>query len=139
MRDDSENKFRISLSATCYRWIAPYEYDTQIIRTEPEKQVVRYAVKGEEVHIYKNGEYLNTFDIKTIGDMNAAGTNEEFLSSAKPANINDGENLISNPDFAATAHNAAPAGRVSDLALGKPPTPRIQEKSKYHKLQAYHE
>ena len=84
-----------------------------------------------------NGEYVNSFALATIGNMNAQGTAEEFIISEKPANINDEANMISNPDFAASTHNGAPAGWLSDITLGGGTNPRIQEKSQTTELSAY--
>ena len=137
VRDASEKGFRTSLSDNSFRWIAPFEDDIQIVKSEGVKEVIRYAVENETVHIYKNNEYLNSYALAVIGNMNGSGTIEEFATTEKPADIHDKNNLIAEPDFASSVHNGAPAKWVSDIALGGGTNPRIQEKSQTTELSAY--
>ncbi len=125
--------FRTSLSGNTFLWTAPFTDDNPRIATVTnQKQIIRYVVKGNEVHIYRNGKYDNTFSLQSFYKMNEAGTAEQ------PDLIEPTINLLSNPDFAGDAHNAAPTGWTSDATLGSPsPNSRIQEKSQTTELSAY--
>lgn len=136
-RDGFGKGFRTALSAESLRWAVPFANMRQIQSVENTRQVLRYAVQGEKVHVYRNSEFVETFDIAAVGNMNAAGDVEQELSTTKPANMYDGVNLIANADFKNDAHNAAPSGWVSDRTLGVAPNPRIQEKSQTTELSAY--
>lgn len=137
VRDGNGTGFRTALSSESLRWAAPFSAIRQITASENSTQIIRYAVQGEKVHIYRNGKFSETFNLTQIGDMNEAGTAELNLSVVKPSDLYDGVNLIPNADFRNDAHNAAPAGWTSDVTMGGSPNPRIQEKSQTTELSAY--
>lgn len=136
-RDGMGKGFRTALSTESFRWASPLAAMRQISRVDAEKQVIRYAVQSNQVHIYRNGVFEESFDLAEIGTVDATGGVEEPLQSMKPTNFYDGINLITNPDFKDDAHNAAPTGWTSDKAMGTSPNPRIQEKSGTTELSAY--
>ncbi|MDL2241378.1 T9SS type A sorting domain-containing protein, partial [Bacteroidales bacterium OttesenSCG-928-L03] len=138
-RDGYGKGFRTSMNQETFRFTAPFSSDlASLSKTDNrETQVVRYAVEGEKVHIYQNKQYLKSYDLVAIGNMNNTGTLEEEIAIEKPDNITDESNLIDNPNFAADAHNAAPTGWLSNITLGSGVNPRIQEKSQTTELSAY--
>jgi len=137
LRDGIGTGFRTSLASESFRWAAPFTSIRQISRSDNSKQIIRYAVQGNQVHIYKNKKFAESFNLTQIGDMNENGSSEISVPFIKPTNLYDGLNLISNPDFKNDAHNAAPIGWISDKSLGTSPNPRVQEKSQTTELSAY--
>lgn len=137
-RDENQQGFRTSLNTDYFRWISPFNKNLFIENVNNNKQVIRYAVQTNNVHVYLNEEFVNTFSLTGVGNMNATGNAEEAIGSEKPANMNDKVNIIENPDFANDVHNAAPTGWLSDATLGNgSPNARIQEKSQTTELAAY--
>jgi hypothetical protein len=130
--------FRTSLSETSLRWTAPFDESRQISTTAGGKQVARYAVKDNQVYVYLNGEYVDIFDLASIGNMNEEGSKEITVNPAKPENMYDGVNLIGNPDFANDPHNGYPTGWFADRTMGVGGgSPRVQQKEQTTELSAY--
>lgn len=136
-RDGMGIGFRTSLAEESLRWAAPFTGLRQIHRSDNSTQTIRYAVSGQNVHVFKNGKFIETFNLTSIGNMNDAGTAEVALTTPKPTNLYDGVNLFPNPDFQSDAHNAAPAGWTSDRPMGGAPNSRVQEKGFTTELSAY--
>lgn len=137
VRNGQGKGFRTAFSNESLRWASPFADIRQVDVLNNQKQVIRYAVQGNKVHLYRNATFVETFDVTEIGNMDAAGSAELPVSSTKPQNLYDGVNIISNADFKNDVHNAAPTGWVSDKAMGVSPNPRIQEKSQTTELSAY--
>jgi hypothetical protein len=130
--------FRTSLSDNSFRWAAPFNESRQIQATAGGKQVARYAVKDNQVYVYLNGEYVDVFDVASVGDMNEAGSAEVAVSSAKPADMYDGVNLIANPDFKNDTHNGRPTGWFADVTMGVGGgSPRVQLRESTTELNTY--
>ncbi len=137
VRNGTGNGFRTSLSPVSFRWASPFTNIRQITSVTNERQVIRYAVQNDKVHLYRNGTFVETFNVSQIGNMDAAGTTELAINNVKPINFYDGVNKIANADFKNDAHNAAPTGWISDKTMGTSPNPRVQEKSQTTELSAY--
>ncbi|NDW19148.1 hypothetical protein D0T53_09515 [Dysgonomonas sp. 216] len=123
-RDENGSGLRTSLSSSSLTWILPFAQPLTIASTGTTEQVVRYAVQSDKVHVYRNGEYEESFDKASVGDMNADGTTETDIISG--ISIYDESNIIANPDFKATANNEAPSGWISEKTLGGGTNPRVQ-------------
>lgn len=123
-RDESGLGLRSSLSPTSFQWIAPVTSPIKIETVESEKQIIRYAVEGSNVHIYKNGEYVNSYERKDIGNLDETGLSE--ITASKNISVYDASNMISNPDFRATANNTAPSGWLSEKTMGGGTQARVQ-------------
>jgi hypothetical protein len=102
--------FRTSLSENSFQWAAPFSASTEISSTEGGTQVARYAVKDDQVYVYLNGNFVDIFNLASIGDMNEAGSEEIAVSTEKPEDMYDDGNLIANPDFAGDNVNTKPTG-----------------------------
>jgi quinol monooxygenase YgiN len=124
VRSGSGMGFRTSLSDNSFKWAAPFSASSEISATEGGKQVVRYAVKDNQVYVYLNGNYVDVFDLASVGDMDGDGTTEVSIAFVKSGNVYayadmyDGVNLITNPDFRDDAMNAAPTGWGPSGSLG---------------------
>jgi hypothetical protein len=130
--------FRTSLSDNSFKWAAPFSAISEISETERGKQVARYAVKDDQVYVYLNGDYVDVFDLASVGNMNEAGSAEIAVSSEKPDDMYDGVNLITNPDFANDTHNGKPTGWVADVTMGiGGASPRVQLKEQTTELTSY--
>lgn len=137
VRNGRGRGFRTALSQESLRLASPFADIRQLEVVNNQKQVIRYAVQGEKIHLYRNGTFVEIFDAAEVGNMDAAGTVELVLNNQKPQNFYDGINIVSNADFKNDAHNAAPTAWVSDKTMGVSPNPRIQEKSQTTELSAY--
>ncbi len=137
VRNGTGNGFRSSLSNEMLQWASPFANIHQINSLNTEKQVLRYAVQADKVHLYRNGNFIETFDALQIGNMDSTGEAEIAVSIEKPANLYDGMNKIANADFKNDAHNTAPLGWISDKTMGVSPNPRVQEKSQTTELTTY--
>jgi hypothetical protein len=130
--------FRTAMSANSFNQAAPFnaEYLPEISATDnTAKQVIRYAVQADKVHIYQQGEFVKSLDITAVGNMNQAGTVE--LSTAKNIGVKDAENLFNNGDFSTDAHGAAPAGWLSEKTMGGGTQSRVQQKENTTELTNY--
>lgn len=129
--------FRTALSAESLRWASPFSSMRELSRVDNGSQIIRYAVQGNQAHVYLNGKFLESMALSQIGNMNAAGTLEVLPTILKPTGFYDGINLIANADFRNDVHNAAPSGWLSDRTMGASPNSRVQEKSQTTELSAY--
>lgn len=124
VRDEEGKGFRTSLNHNSFRWISPFNNPSEISASDNRPQVIRYAVKNNDVYIYRNGEYIISYEKQTIGNMNDFGTGEG--NTSHEIDIYDETNLINNPDFRETANNEAPARWISEKAMGGGTNVRVQ-------------
>jgi uncharacterized protein YjdB len=121
--------FRAALSSAALAAAAPYSLPLEnIADATGGEQVVRYAVKGDNVHVFLNNAFVRTFTARELGEMNADGTAE--LSTPAITTFPADGNLMENPEFAATDNGGYPAGWTSDGATdGGSTNPRVQTQS----------
>lgn len=120
--------FRTALSSTALAAASPYSLPLETIADATAgEQVVRYAVKGDNVHVFLNNAFVRTFTAQELGEMNAAGTAE--LSAPTLTTFPADGNLIANPEFAETANGDAPAGWTGDGTIGGGSNARVQTQS----------
>ncbi len=127
VRNGGARGFRTAMNTTNLQWYAPFSSPELICTTSSQKQVIRYAVKGDEVHMYQNGNFIQTTSLTSIGDMNASGTVENAVA-AKVIGVESAENIISNGNFKGITHGAAPTGWSSEKTMGGGTQSRVQIK-----------
>lgn len=135
VRDRGGFGFRTALNPTEFTWIAPFAQAQKISSSDEEEQILRYAVKGDKVFVFRNGTFVKTYAKQSIGTMNEPGTAEEKEYSGTP--LNSPLNQITNPAFQNTPDNGAPEGWTSNGSLGVAGGARVQLKSSTTELSAY--
>jgi uncharacterized protein YjdB len=120
MHDAAGYGFRTSLNTDELAYAAPFSAKDWMADAATGEQLLRYAVKGDNVHVFFNNAFVRTFARQALGGMNSDGTAETALPTASPLN------LIANPDFAETEVDAWPEGWISDVPLDISPLPRVQ-------------
>jgi uncharacterized protein YjdB len=119
---------RTALNSETLAAASPYSLPLEnIAGATGGEQVLRYAVKGDNVHVFLNNAFVRTFTALELGEMNAAGTAEITASPNTTFPVEN--NLIANPEFAETEVNAAPAGWTSNAAMGGGTTARVQSEA----------
>lgn len=123
VHDEAGYGFRLSLNSDELAAAAPFSGKDWIADAASGEQILRYAVKGDNVHVFFNNAFVRTFSKQTLGGMDADGTAETAaLATANPLN------LIGNPDFAETAVDGWPDGWKTDApSYGVYGTPRVQQ------------
>ncbi|MDR1343525.1 MAG: Ig-like domain-containing protein [Prevotellaceae bacterium] len=120
MHDAAGYGFRTSLNTDELAYAAPFSAKDWMADAATGEQLLRYAVKGDNVHVFFNNNFVRTFSRQALGSMNPDGTAETALGTSNPLN------LIANPDFAETEVDAWPEGWISDVPLDISPLPRVQ-------------
>jgi hypothetical protein len=105
-RSNTGKGFRVSLTPTELNWTSPFSNATSLPAApeQTSKQILRFAVESDNVHIYRDNQFLLTKKTVSVGDINDSN-NEVF------------ENLYPNPEFKTGTLNCPPAGWVSGTAF----------------------
>lgn len=135
VRNEEGMGFRTALSNTEFSWIAPLSQSQVIGESSEKDQTVRYAVKGKKVYLYRNGFFVKSFALQSVGDTDDTGTSEK--TPVSNTDINSSANKVANPAFQNTPDNGAPEGWTSNGSLGVDKGARVQLKSSTTELAAY--
>ncbi len=117
--------FRVALSPTDFNWIAPLSNPIKLSASDnTQEQTFRFAVSGNQIYIFQNGELLTSRTASSIGDLK--GDTETYKKPQTVAELGD-KNLIKNPTFSNISNNGAPGGEwLSDGKMGGNTNPRVQ-------------
>lgn len=125
IRNGGATGFRIAMNQDSLLWMAPLSDSYVINQTNnTEKQVLRFAVEGANVHLFQDELFICTIPLQVIYDLDSTGLAETSFS--RSIAVTDSANLIGNPQFLDDANNAAPSGWLSEIAMGGGTQPRVQ-------------
>ncbi len=90
LRKKDFSGFRTSWNKEKFQWTAPLSSSYMMNFSSASEQTIRYAVDGNNVHIYQNGTYIDTKSLTSIYDIEDDGvenTNPDLTSQTTGDNL----------------------------------------------------